>query len=95
MTGYVADLSWKSGARAIEKLDRLRSTMAVNVLRIFCLQSLEKASFACCNNLARVKMKVKVWKGSIGQFFCKTRWNNKINWEKNTIQQNQNSGFLI
>ena len=32
MTGYVADLSWKSGARAIEKLDRLRSTMAVNVL---------------------------------------------------------------
>ena len=34
MTGYVADLSWKSGARAIEKLDRLRSTMAVNVLNI-------------------------------------------------------------
>ena len=32
MTGYVADLSWKSGARAIEKLDQLRSTMAVNVL---------------------------------------------------------------
>jgi len=32
MTGYVADLSWKSGARAIEKLDRLRSTMSVNVL---------------------------------------------------------------
>jgi len=32
MTGYVADLSWKSGARAIEKLDRLRSTMAVNVI---------------------------------------------------------------
>ena len=32
MTGYVADLSWKSGARAIEKLDRLRSTMEVNVL---------------------------------------------------------------
>jgi len=32
MTGYVADLSWKSGARAIEKLDRLRSTTAVNVL---------------------------------------------------------------
>ena len=47
MTGYVADLSWKSGARAIEKLkstkvdagdfkhellNRLRSTMAVNVL---------------------------------------------------------------
>ena len=32
MTDYVADLSWKSGARAIEKLDRLRSTMAVNVL---------------------------------------------------------------
>ena len=32
MTGYVADLSWKSGARTIEKLDRLRSTMAVNVL---------------------------------------------------------------
>ena len=28
MTGYVADLSWKSGARAIEKLDRLRSTLA-------------------------------------------------------------------
>jgi len=33
MTGYVADISWKSGERAIEKLDRLRSTMAVNVLR--------------------------------------------------------------
>ena len=32
MTGYVADLSWKCGVRAIEKLDRLRSTMAVNVL---------------------------------------------------------------
>ena len=47
MTGYVADLSWKSRVRAIEKLDRLsvdagdfkhellnrlRSTMAVNVL---------------------------------------------------------------
>jgi hypothetical protein len=32
MTGHVADLSWKSGARVIEKLDRLRSTMAVNVL---------------------------------------------------------------
>ena len=31
-TGYIADLSWKSGVRAIEKLDRLRSTMAVNVL---------------------------------------------------------------
>ena len=29
MTGYVADLSWKSGARAIEKLDRLRSTLAI------------------------------------------------------------------
>ena len=35
MTGYVADLSWKSGARAIEKLDRLRSTMEVNVLKTF------------------------------------------------------------
>ena len=33
MTGYVADLSWKSGVLAIEKLDRLRSTMVVNVLR--------------------------------------------------------------
>ena len=48
MTSYVADLSWKSGVRAIEKLDRLRSnagdfkhellnrlrsTMAVNVLK--------------------------------------------------------------
>ena len=41
MTGYVADLSWKRGARAIEKfagdfkhelLNRLMSTMAVNVL---------------------------------------------------------------
>ena len=46
MTGYVADLSWKSGACAIEVrstkvdagdfkhelLNRLRSTMAVNVL---------------------------------------------------------------
>ena len=29
MTGYVADLSWKSGVRAIEKLDRLRSTLAI------------------------------------------------------------------
>ena len=34
MTGYVADLSWKSGARAIEKLaieklDRLRSKLAI------------------------------------------------------------------
>ena len=28
-TGYVADLSWKSGVRAIEKLDRLRSTLAI------------------------------------------------------------------
>ena len=34
MTGYVADLSWKSRARTIEKLDRLRSTMAVNVLSL-------------------------------------------------------------
>ena len=40
MTGYVADLSWKSGACAIEKLDRLRSTMAVNVLTfLFCEQN--------------------------------------------------------
>ena len=39
MTGYVADLSWKSGARAIEKLDRLKSTMAVNVLIIGQLQA--------------------------------------------------------
>ena len=29
MTGYVADLSWKSGVRAIEKLDQLRSTLAI------------------------------------------------------------------
>ena len=29
MTGYVADLSWKGGARAIEKLDRLRSKLAI------------------------------------------------------------------
>ena len=41
MTGYVADLSWKSGARAIEKLDRLRSTMAVNVLIDFFLNNLQ------------------------------------------------------
>jgi len=34
MTGYVDDLSRKSGVRTIEKLDRLRSTMAVNVLSI-------------------------------------------------------------
>ena len=47
MTGYVADLSWKSGARdwkvrstkvdagdfKHELLNRLRSTMAVNVLK--------------------------------------------------------------
>ena len=54
MTGYVADLSWKSGARADwkvrstkvdagdfkhELLNRLRSTMAVNVLiEVFPLQ---------------------------------------------------------
>ena len=48
MTGYVADLSWKSGARAIEKLDRLRSTMAVNVLTLGF--SLANSSFYC-NNL--------------------------------------------
>ena len=29
MTGYVADLSWKSGVRAIEKLDQLRSTLSI------------------------------------------------------------------
>ena len=29
MTDYVADLSWKSGAPAIEKLDQLRSTLAI------------------------------------------------------------------
>jgi len=29
MTGYVADLSWKSGACAIEKLDLLRLTLAI------------------------------------------------------------------
>ena len=29
MTGYVADLSWKTGARAIEKLDRLKSMLAI------------------------------------------------------------------
>ena len=29
MTGYVADLSWKIGAGAIEKLDRLMSTLAI------------------------------------------------------------------
>ena len=29
MTGYIADLSWKSVAREIEKLDRLRSTLAI------------------------------------------------------------------
>ena len=29
MNGYVADLSWKSGVGAIEKLDRLRSTLAI------------------------------------------------------------------
>ena len=40
MTGYIADLSWKSGVRAIEKLDRLRSTMAVNVLRVYILEYL-------------------------------------------------------
>ena len=45
MTGYVADLSWKSGARAIEKLDRLRSTMAVNVL-IVSAQLFEEISFS-------------------------------------------------
>jgi len=29
MTGHVADLSWKNGTRAIEKLDRLSSTLAI------------------------------------------------------------------
>ena len=29
MTGYVADLSWKSGERAIKKLDQLRPTLAI------------------------------------------------------------------
>jgi len=28
MTGYVADLRWNGGARAIEKLDRIKSTLA-------------------------------------------------------------------
>ena len=32
MTGHIAHLRWKSGVHAIEKLDWLRSTMAVNVL---------------------------------------------------------------
>ena len=29
MTGYIADLSWKTGVGAIEKLDRLRSKLAI------------------------------------------------------------------
>ena len=29
MTGHIADLSQKSGAHAIEKLDRLRSMLAI------------------------------------------------------------------
>ena len=29
MTGYVADLSWKIGAPAIEKLDQLKSTLVI------------------------------------------------------------------
>ena len=29
MTGHVADLSWKSEVRVIEKLDRPRSTLAI------------------------------------------------------------------
>jgi len=29
MTGHAADLSWKSGARTIEKLDQLRSMLAI------------------------------------------------------------------
>ena len=47
MTGYVADLSWKSGALAIEKLDRLRSTMAVNVLKkaVYMLRSTHENDF--------------------------------------------------
>ena len=65
------------------------------LLRSFCLQNLEKDSLVCCNSLADVKKKVKVWKGSIGQLYCNTRRNNKIDWEKNTMQQNQNSGFPI
>jgi len=34
MTGHVADLSWKSGACAIEKLDQLRPTLAFLALII-------------------------------------------------------------
>ena len=52
VAGYVADLSWKSGARAIEKLDRLRSTMAVNVLsRVCCLTWIYGTIWACCRRL--------------------------------------------
>ena len=29
MTGYVADLSWKSGAPAIEKLDRIIKPLGI------------------------------------------------------------------
>jgi hypothetical protein len=29
MTGHIADLSWKNGAHAIEKLDQLRSMLAI------------------------------------------------------------------
>ena len=62
MTGYVADLSWKSGARAIEKLDRLsvdagdfkhellnrlRSTMAVNVLTTRITGYKTRKSYCC------------------------------------------------
>jgi hypothetical protein len=60
------------------------------LLRNFCPQHLEKISLLCCNKQRDVKEKVKVEKGSIRQLFCKTRWNNKINWQQNMIQQNPN-----
>ena len=49
MTGYVADLSWKSGARAIEKLGRLRSTMAVNVLNILQMEIVDFTETSVAN----------------------------------------------
>ena len=62
MTGYVADLSWKSGERAIEKLDRLRSTMAVNVLSYSMEQSpyWEANRFSASQGIPRILWNLKI-----------------------------------
>ena len=69
MTGYVADLSWKSGVRAIEKLDRLRPTMAVKVLNVGHFQLHRKLTHTkenhyCCYGIIGYEMaKLILWSG--------------------------------